>query len=100
MTVRILCAQAKMYKIYFYSSEKFLLTFEREVIQDCSHKLMGKDVVIPYRDLTFSVLMSREILDENDEIVAQAVREELKTNDRKLLDALSKINSKRFSVHL
>jgi hypothetical protein len=29
------------------------------------------------------------MLDENDDMLAQAVREEMKTNDNKLLDALS-----------
>jgi len=89
MTVRIVCTQAHMYKIYYFSTENFLLTFEREVIQDSSNKRMKDHVSVPYRDMAFSVLNNREMHDESDDMLAQAVREEMKTNDNKLLDALN-----------
>jgi hypothetical protein len=66
-----------------------LLTFEREVIQDSSNKRLKDHIAVPYRDVSFSVLNNRDMLDENDDMLAQAVREEMKTNDNKLLDALS-----------
>lgn len=89
MTVRIVCTQAHMYKIYYFSTENLLLTFEREVIQDSSNKRVKDHVSVPYRDMAFSVLNNREMHDESDDMLAQAVREEMKTNDNKLLDALS-----------
>lgn len=89
MTVRIVCTQAHLYKIYYFSTESLLLTFEREVIQDSSNARMKDHVAVPYRDMSFSVLNNGEMHDESDDMLAQAVREEMKTNDNKLLDALS-----------
>ena len=89
MTVRIVCTQAHLYKIYYFSTANLLLTFEREVIQDSSNKRMKDHIAVPYRDVSFSVLNNRDMFDENDDMLAQAVREEMKTNDNKLLDALS-----------
>jgi hypothetical protein len=88
MTVRIICTQAHLYKIYCFCTDKLMITFEREVIKDCSNRRM-KGGALPYRDVCFSVLSSRDMLDEDEEMLVQAVREEIKTNDNKLLDALS-----------
>jgi hypothetical protein len=90
MKVRMICTQAHLYKIYYFSTAKLLLTFEREVIKDSSDKRIKDHVSVPYRDVSFSVLATKkEMMDENDDMVVQAVREEIKTNDNKLLDALS-----------
>lgn len=92
MTVRIICSQAHMYKIYYFSTDKLVITFEREILSDERSGGSKEAQAVPSRlnATSFSVLYSREMLNEKDEMLAQAIREEIKTTDTKCLDALSK----------